>query len=46
MPQKISIKDDTLYRWLSQLKKSKNLKQRCRPERSKVLSLKKQHHLG
>ncbi|CAI2182555.1 8793_t:CDS:1, partial [Funneliformis geosporum] len=36
----------TLYRWSSQLKKTKNLKQRCRPERPKVLSLKKRRHLG
>lgn len=36
----------TLYRWSSQLKKTKNLKQRCRPGRPKVLSPKKQRHLG
>jgi len=36
----------TLYRWTSQLKKTKDLKQRCRPGRPKILSPKKRRHLG
>ena len=35
----------TLYRWSSQLKKNKSLKQRRRPGRPKILSPKKQRHL-
>src|SRR5687768_13417188 len=35
-----------LYRWTSQLKKTKDLKQRHRPGRPKILSPKKQCHLG
>src|SRR6266540_5486752 len=36
----------TLYHWTSQLKKTKDLKQRRHPERPKRLSPKKLHHLG
>jgi transposase len=36
----------TLYRWTSQLKKTKDLKQRRRPGRPKRLSPKKLRHLG
>ncbi|CAI2197253.1 6524_t:CDS:2, partial [Funneliformis geosporum] len=48
MPQKISIKErremDTVSVVIP-VKKTKNLKQRCRPGRPKVLSPKKQCHL-
>ena len=36
----------TLYRWTSQLKKTKDLKQRRHLGRPKCLSPKKLHHLG